>query len=576
MTGLTNTIKKYFSIFILYSLLAASFLSPLASNVAMPAVTDLISHANLVVLASKALKEGQFPLRVAPGMRDNLFFYPQFQFYSPLVYIITGYVHQIFTPSNPYTAIKLVIWFGLVISAFYMYFLIKEITGDIVAAILSGIAYMAGPYFLTNILVRGDFTESVAQSILPAVLYYCCQPFLKKQVTVVNFFISALVWSLLAVTHLITFINSSLTIILFLCLFKVENRLKKLIWSGLAYVFSFLLAAWYLGPIIIFHSILKISNSLNDPYITNFLTLFQNLIAVFTNSLSPLTTTRTGPDFILNPVLCPAVGLTVLLAVGLCSYMIWLHANKDILNNRNIIKLFLIIFYLCFFITWSPVDFWKYVPKILVVEQFSYRFAAQTLLFGAFLVGISINYLSKGKNATQTLILGIIIICFSSSSWLVASYPGIEVSAIAGAYGGDDYLTAKIRKKNNLSVSSKVMNHEYVRSNCKKNHTELNCRLSLPTEGLIELPVFYYPNLLKVMVDDNKMIYFPSKFNNYFLAALKLKPGLHNITIRFNGLVWANWLSLIAWFILIVFFTINLIKLVFKKRNFSSNLDVVY
>lgn len=85
----------------------------------MPAATDLLSHVNLVVLGSKALREGQFPPRVAPGMRDGLFFYPQFQFYSPLVYIITGYIHQIFTPSNPYTAIKLVIWFGLVISAFY-------------------------------------------------------------------------------------------------------------------------------------------------------------------------------------------------------------------------------------------------------------------------------------------------------------------------------------------------------------------------------------------------------------------------------------------------------------------------
>lgn len=423
MTGLTNTIKKYFAIFILYSLLAASFLSPLASNVAMPAVTDLISHANLVMLGSKALKEGQFPLRVAPGMRDNLFFYPQFQFYSPLVYLITGYIYQIFTPSNPYTAIKLVIWFGLVISVFYMFFLIKQINGDIAAAILSGIAYMAGSYFLTNILVRGDFTESVAQSMLPAVLYYCCQPFLRNQLTVINFFITALVWSLLALTHLITFINASLTIILFLCLFKMEKRLEKLIWSGLAYIFSFLLAAWYLGPIILSHSLLKISYSLNDSYVTNFLTLFQNLIAFFTNSLSPLTSTRTGPDFILNPVLCPSVGLTVLLAVGFCSYMIWLHSNKDILNNRRLIKLLLIIFYLCFFITWSPVDFWKYVPKILVVEQFSYRFAAQTLLFGAFLIGLSINYLSKEKNSIPTLILGIIVICFSSSSWLVASYP---------------------------------------------------------------------------------------------------------------------------------------------------------
>lgn len=75
----------------------------------------------------------------------------------------------------------------------------------------------------------------------------------------------------------------------------------------------------------------------------------------------------------------------------------------------------------------------------------------------------------------------------------------------------------------------------------------------MPSEGLIELPVFYYSDLLKVTVDNNEMFYSPIKFNNYFLAAIKLKPGLHNITIRFNGLVWANLLSLIAWFTLIFF-----------------------
>ncbi len=573
--GLSNSIKKNFAIFILYSLIAASFLSPLASDVAIPRVTDLSIHANLVLLASKALKEGQFPLRVAPGMHDDLF-YPQFQYYSPLVYIITGYIYQILTPSNPYAAIKLVIWFGLVISAFYMYFLIKKITDDSVAAILSGIAYIAGPYFLTNILVRGDFTESVAQSILPAVLYYCSQPFLRKQMTVINFFITALVWSLLAITHLITFINTSLTIIFFLCLFKMENRLKKLIWNGLAYVFSFLLAAWYLGPIILSHSWLSISDKLNDPYVTNYLTLFQNLLAFFSNSLSPLTFARTGADFFMNPVLCPSMGLTVLSAVGLCSYMICLHSQKDILNNRKLIKVSLILFYLSFFITWSPVDFWKYVPKILVVEQFSYRFAAQALLFGVLLVGLSINYLSKGKNSTHILIIGIIIICFNSSSWLVASYPSMEVSAITGAYENTDYLTSKIRKKNELNLSSLIMNHELVRLNCKKKHSDLNCRLLTSTEGLIELPALYYPKLLKITVDGNKMLYSAVKFNNYFLAAIKLKPGLHNITIRFNGLVWANWISLIAWLILMIVTTIYLIKLIFKKRIIIDDMDIIY
>lgn len=584
--GIENSVRSYLGLFILYASLAFSFLSPLASNTAIPPVIDFYLHTIGIMQGSIALEEGQFPIRVAPNEHNGLG-YPKFQFYSPVTYTIAGYIYKRLTPTNPFLALKITIWLGLMIAAFYIYRLAKLITRDSSAAILAGAAYIASPYLLINILARGAFTEAIGQCLLPIVLFYSCQPYLKNNISINNICVTGLMWSMLAMVHLITFVNASIMISLFFLFFKTEGRIKKIFFSGFAYIYGFLLAAWYLGPVIIYQSLLNISNSLINPTIYNYLTLFSRLCGVVSTAIvSTLGSPRTGYDSVLSPPFYPAVGLVTLLAVGLCSYVVWFHPEKFKSVDKGLIKLLLVLFFLAFFLTWSPFDFWKYLPKIFVIEQFSYRFLAQVAWIGALLVAIAINIITNGKNPIQILVPGLLIICLTSSSWLMAEYehaipltnitsnPNVAKSMIGNS---DDYLMKSSPQLNQYNnIEPKIMNHLEMDTHCSKIAGKLNCQFPTTTVGVFEFPIIYYPNLLSVTVDGKKVSYLPIQFEKYYLVGLKLNPGEHNIIIKFIGLIWANWISLMAWGFLIGVIFLNLIKSIFKRTMVKEVTNFVF
>lgn len=578
---IVKTKTTYIGLFILYAMLAFSFLSPIASDKVVPeAATGLEGYTRLVVQAGRALKEGQFPLRITPIEHTGLG-YPEFQFYSPLTYTVVGYIYNTFTPKNPFLAFKITIWLGFIIAAFYIFRLAKQITQDSIASTLAGVSYIAAPYVLINMHVRGATPELIGQFILPIVLYYTCQPFFKKKLSLNSLIISGLMWAALAMTHLITFVNTSIMIGFFLLFIKTESRFKKLIFSGLAYLYGFLLAAWYLGPVILYQHLLNISDTLINPTSTNFLTLFSRLCAVV--NTSPVTTAsyaRTGLDLVLSPPCYPAVGLITLLSVGLCSYMTWIKTENFKHLNENLTKPLLLMFFLAFFLTWSPFDFWKFLPKILVIEQFSYRFLAQVVWIGALIVGLAIKIFTKGRYPIHSMIIGLVVICLSSSSWLMAEYDhAIPMSSIVS--DPNIYNTAFLMKQtpqlnNESNLEPLIMDHMTINSHCNKIKDKLSCKFLAPTEGIFELPVIYYPNLLTITLDGKKVSYLRIKFEGYYLAGLKLKPGQHHILIKFTGLAWANWLSLMALFVLIGFMLFYLLNVIFKKVNWvGGEMDLI-
>ncbi len=579
-----NDTRHYISLIILYALLAFSFLSPLASNIALPPVTDFYLNTSNVMQSAMALKAGQFPIRTAPG-EYNGYGYPKFQFYSPFFYTAAGYILNLLTPNNPFLAIKITIWLGLVFAGIYTYRLTKQITQDNIAAILAGAAYISSPYLLINIIARGAIAEAIGQCIIPIVLFYTFLPYIKDKTSFNNTLINGLMWAVLAMVHLITFVNTSIMVALLVFFTKKEEHIKKLFFTSLAFIFGFTLASWHLMPIIIYQSLLNISNTLINPTTYNHLTLFSRLIAIISTAvISSGGYSRSGFDTILSPPFYPGIGLSILLGVGLCSYLVWINPKKIKVMNENLIRLLLGMFFLAFFLTWTPFDFWKYLPKILVIEQFSYRFLTQVVWIGILLFGIAISILTNKKHPLQTFILGLILICFSSSSWLKAEYgyavPLAFVSKNTAEINipgiSDAYLikpTPQIMRQ--ISTDPLVMDHVALGAYCKNLTNKLSCHFITTTKGLFEFPILYYPNLISIKVDDREYSYAPIKYKNYYLTALKLDIGEHNIIIKFTGLLWANWLSLIAWSILIGMGILNLIKILLNLKSYIREPDLV-
>src|SRR3990167_5124803 len=165
---------------VLFGLFAISILTPIGSIFStyenLPK-NDFRDHVAATIQAKMAIDEGQFPIRVTPYQHEGLR-YAEFQFYGVLPYTLSGYIYKILTHShsvilnNPFNTLKLILWTALTICGFYAYRFSRLFTESDVIAFLAATAYLFFPYLIINIDYRGDYTEALAQAILPIVLFY--------------------------------------------------------------------------------------------------------------------------------------------------------------------------------------------------------------------------------------------------------------------------------------------------------------------------------------------------------------------------------------------------------------------
>lgn len=311
---------KNISLLVIISMVSALVLLPLASNTSIPFIIDYLNHLSAIMQAKLALTQGQLPLRIAPTDHAG-WPYPLFQFYSPTSYMISGFIYQWITPSNPYIAFKLTLWGALIIGGIYMYRLCYWFIASRSAAILGCVAYLSTPYFVIMINHLGAYNETIAVAILPAVLYYTLQ-YYYHPTTLRKFLLCGIAWYLLATIHLLTFLSTSVIIATFLMLLTLQDtkRWHNLILTGVVYIFGCLLAMWFLGPIGILSKYLMINYTFSDPaFFYAHTPSLANLLAPATS----ITTITAHTDKILdaNILIHPNVGLSLLLAIGVSCYI---------------------------------------------------------------------------------------------------------------------------------------------------------------------------------------------------------------------------------------------------------------
>jgi hypothetical protein len=71
---------------------------------------------------------------------------------------------------------------------------------------------------------------------------------------------------------------------------------------------------------------------------------------------------------------------------------------------------------------------------------------------------------------------------------------------------------------------------------------------------LLELPLLYYPELLDIRLNGKTVPYQSVLFHGQQMAAITPLSGtLNTIRFQFQGVFWANWLSLGCWGLLMLF-----------------------
>lgn len=100
-----------------------------------------------------------------------------------------------------------------------------------------------------------------------------------------------------------------------------------------------------------------------------------------------------------------------------------------------------------------------------------------------------------------------------------------------------------------------VQTIEHTQPLCRLQGLKLTCQIhATRADQFIELPVLYYPSMLRVSVNNQNVDYYSILYDKKILVGIKAMRGLNKLTVEFIGLSWANHLSLLAWIIWTIIF----------------------
>ncbi len=640
------SIKKKILLLLLFGAIALSLLAPIASNDYLPAAMDFRDHVSAIVEAKMALASGQFPIRTIPSSA-NISGNPYFQFYSPLPYTVAAFIDTIGNFQNAFFVLKLVICLALIFAGCFMFRFITLLTKSEHIGLLASVAYLFSPYLLININTRGDFTEAIAQCLIPFTLYYSYKVFCER-LTFFSIALNIVAWSILALTHILTFIYFSFFLGLFFLFLTINNisKFNRLILLGIIYVYACLIDMWYLQPMYFLIDSLNMKSQLSGSFKNASLTHLSTLL-----SPNAFDSEHAFP-------ICLSIGWVFLFAI-VTNIISFFQKEKNNIKLKIIalLLMFTVIAAIC-----SPFNFWIYLPAPLQSIQFPYRLLTQTMWIGSLLFALSLLAVFR-KVDVRHVAIGICIIGLCNHSWIATnnteslstqkimeahdilakhaylmntihvlqtkepishaetslldtegflklnqpiflssqafndethqhiiltgqlsttpSHPLNLAFEINGAmtyktitekkFTWDIPIGSLIHDRNELLIGRFTLDNPNfllylpikidsirfpnlkieplltalsIRPFCADNKNSLVCQLHLSEPSFIQLPFYYYPQLLSVQINHHYSSYVPSiDSKNNLLAGLKLAAGDYTIQIQFNGTRWANWVS---------------------------------
>jgi hypothetical protein len=542
-------LKREICVFFLYGILALALLSPTSSSSVIPAIPDNLSALGHICQARLALHERVLPLRVAPWEFEGRG-YPAFQFYGQVPFTVAGILYACLTPDNPFMTMLLMEWCALALSGFFMYKSCLLLTRSIPASLIAGALYAGSPYFLINIHSRGAFCEALAQGSIPAVIYYSLRCYFTPGPGCV--LMSAIAWFVLLGSHLITF-GCFAASFLFAAgvVFLFQLRMwRRFLAAAAGLMFGVLLSLYHLATAVL-EPHLEVKAVMGSPFGSNWLTPLAALLAPWSVPPLPL------PDAGLSTAnLHTAAGWPLLISfLTVVWYAILNPVSEKAawtgkIRHRRIWAVTLAItFATAFFATWSPVDFWQYLPKQLYFVQFTYRIMTQCMWTGALLSAFALLLIFRDSLGRKHVAIGMLLAGFASSSYLFSlkAWP-LTVAQVVKApslgYGAGAYLYVT-QPEDLLPDTPAMLSIEQTKSAFSRDHGKITGTIAMPPGvEYAQLPAFYFPKMLRVRVDGIESAYVDLPANNTAWVGVKLPAGSHKIEIAFAGYRWANWISL--------------------------------
>lgn len=474
----------------------------------------------------KCFEDLQLPCRWVPDMGYGNGF-PLFNFYGVLPYYIGGILSYFFGFVG---AAKALFFIPLILSGVSMYFLAKEIFGDL-GGILSGVLYQFAPYKALDIFVRGAVAESFGLAIIPLVFYFNLRLVKKGQIGDLIFFSLSLAAFLLSHNIMTMFFVPLILLFNLYWLIKTKKGFKKTV---LALILGLGLAAFFLIPAFGEKNLVKSESLLTGG--TDFRAHFATFGQIFFDREWGYGGSVFGP----NDTISFQAGYPYwLLAVAALIFVLYLLILKKKFDILGVVLVGLTL--LSVFMMHNKSAFiWERI-NILQYAQFPWRFLSITIFSTSLLGGYLLQKLPKKFQLSiwVFLIVGTVLL-----NWQYFKpkdfYPQVDDKVklsdplweIQQKAGIGDFLPKTVW----LEPQARAPELPEVRvgevKNLTFNHStnQFRTKVDVLSNATLEFPIFEFPDWTVFVNGQKTDHYFDKKWGR---ISLDLKPGSYQIEGKF-------------------------------------------
>lgn len=486
----------------------------------------------------RCIKDLQIPCRWAP---DSGFGYgePLFNFYTQIPFAFGEIFHL--AGLQIIDSVKFLFALSLVGSALSMFFLALKVWGNKYSAFISSVLYVYAPYRAVDVWVRAALPEALAFVLFPIVAYFAYDFVLfKKRKSLIWF---SVVLSLLFLVHNL----SLLMFILFLTVWigYVGIKLKQyksfppLVLAG---VFSFLLAAFYLLPVVFESRYIDLGSTTRGyfDFRAHYATISELLFSRFWGYGASLFGPEDGLGLSVGQVQWTLPLLVVLL-------LIFRRAKelKDVL-------ILVLVGWIALFLTHNKSTvIWENL-RFLAYLQFPWRWLSIATFSFALAGGAIVFLFRRGQSVISAAVIAMAILFnlsfFREDIWYQITdkeqFSGKRwEEQIASSLG--DYWPVFAKSLPKSPAFTKLVVEEGKGEELYKNTNKAAYNLSLSRETLVQFPITYFPGWQLYL---NNKLYSVAPSGELGLISANL-PKMENqeVLLRFTDTPIrkaGNWISL--------------------------------
>jgi hypothetical protein len=478
----------------------------------------------------KVVREGFFPARYVPDLSYG-FGYPLFNFVFPLPF----YLAEIFrlVGFSFVGSIKALFFVSTILSAYFMYFLLRELTNKYLS--LGGsVLYVFTPYRATDLYVRGAIGEVVSFAFLPLIILSCLKIAEGKRINWKWIGVGALSVFSLITSHNISAYMFMPFVVLFIviCLLVYKERFKLVTYQFLLMGFLALLAgSFFWLPAIVESGLVKYSTVFD--YKDHFPTIKQLTTPYFGYGAS-VPGPHDGISFFL--------GITNLFLIIIGSGLFFSKFKKFKKNQKILVIWALILLATSIFMmNHRSIFFWEAIPFIKFF-QFPWRFLLLTT-FASSLFVIALEPFKKSFVISSVVIMVAVLTTFNyfkpqdflgrQDGYYLNRYIAYPEASDEYRLTGEEYLRLPLDTKirPNEIFPRFYSDEKVIKEVVETNSLNATAVVNANKETTVSYNKYLFPGW-KVYIDKAETSIFPG--NPYGQISFNIEAGQHEVKVVFQ------------------------------------------